>query len=150
MMVMDFRLNRMEGVGKIKIQSFFSYDLNLEILNDIVSILLDKDDQIVYCTEEYIPPQYMNEVLKDNELYQIFIDKYNNLWKIINNKDELIDRFKSDFLVDLRIINKFKVNEWKYEIQIVEDIEDTNLEITANNDYEIPDELINEILKRYR
>ncbi|ULO08541.1 hypothetical protein H1230_06965 [Paenibacillus sp. 19GGS1-52] len=47
------------------------------------------------------------------------------------------------------IIGNMNINEWKYKFQVVEEIEDTSLEIVANNNYELQVEAIEEILRRY-
>ncbi|MNN98286.1 hypothetical protein D3C81_2176400 [compost metagenome] len=71
------------------------------------------------------------------------------MWKVVNDRESLKDKFVRDFLVEVRIIEELNINDWKYMFQVVEDIEDTYLEIVANNGNELKEEIIEEILKKY-
>lgn len=135
---------------KFIIPDFFEYHTYLELLSDIVYSMKNIDDEIVYSFDEYLPPQYLQDMLKYNEHYPIIVDKYNYMWKVVNDRDGLKDIFMSDFLVEIRIIESSNINEWKYCIQVIEDIEDTYLEITANQDKEIQEIEIERILENYQ
>lgn len=135
---------------KYKIQNYFSINSYLELLNDIIYGMTKVGDQIIYSFDEYVPLQYIQDLLKYNEHYPIYSDKYNNLWKVVNIRDDIRDVFLQDFLVEIRIIGNMNINEWKYKFQVVEEIEDTSLEIVANNNYELQVEAIEEILRRYK
>ncbi|KGE17074.1 hypothetical protein [Paenibacillus wynnii] len=134
---------------RYKIQNYFSINSYLELFNDIIYGMTKVGDQIIYSFDEYIPSQYIQDLLKYNEHYPIYSDKYNNLWKVVNIREDLKDICLQDFLVEFRIIGDMNINEWKYKIHVVEEIDNTNLEIVANNSYELQVEAIEEILRRY-
>ncbi|WP_379159514.1 hypothetical protein [Paenibacillus sp. sgz5001063] len=132
-----------------KIQDCFSTNSYLELFNDIIYGMTKVGDQVVYSFEEYVPIQYIQDLLKYSEHYPIISDKYNNLWKVIDNREDLKDAFQQGFLVEYRIIGDLNINEWKYKFQVVEEIDGTVLEIVANSSYELEVEAIEEILRRY-